>query len=387
MTNDSEDPPNHFYNSNQPPEGFRYTTQITQRLQENMNPSEEMYTAEETQENIQSSGHREAWIDNIESDPLLYKQEAFDQDASFLGAQFHLERSKAALSSSNQLSSSSNTTTAVNPRDASGYTGPRTNSGSIAWHEGQVATPGRHYPDQGFEVCNSQRPSIIVRNPNGLITPPVADGLSALRLGEKSTKSIRPEELIERLCEAVRNLNKEWMQKLAWLPEIHGYCSKLSTWTLFNVGIRTLHGVYSGQLPKSFTDVFGLMHIAFAFSRVINEDYDSYYWDGYYSDIYLWHHSLPNTEEIRLFTQVWYLLWCPRAAARAITLTDILHYNPLNASSQGPLSTSDIQRQSLAPSGSDSLTLPSFRVRRDALVNILKEGMVMKGCSDFLNGN
>ena len=70
-----------------------------------------------------------------------------------------------------------------------------------------------------------------------------------------------------------------------------------------------------------------------------------------------------------------------------MALTDILHDSPLYASPQGLFLTSDIQRRPLAPSGSNALTLPSFMgVTRDALVNTLKEGMVMKGCSDFLNG-
>ena len=355
-----------------------------------MNTSDEMHTAEGMQEIIQSSGHRESWLNRIETDPSLYKQEAFDQDARFLGAQFHSERSKASLSSSAPLSSSSDITTAAYILSSSEYTGQNTqgrDSGSIDWYGGQVARSQRYDSDQGFEIPSGQRPSIIVRNPNGLITTPVADGLSALRLGEKSTKFIRPKELIERLCKAVHDLSKEWMPKLDSLPELHGPWSELSTWALFNVGIRTLHSVYSGELPKCFTDIFGLMHVAFAFSRVINEDYDSYYWDGYCSDIFLWRHSLSDAEELRLFTQVWYRLWCPRPAAQAIALTDILHDNPLNASPQGLFLTSDIQRQPLAPSDSNTLTLPSFvGFTRDALVNTLKEGMVMKGCSDFLNG-
>ena len=384
MNNDSEDPPDHFYNANYPPEGLRHTTQIAGNLQEAMDPYVEMDTAEGIQEDIQDSGHHEALLNNIQYDPLVYKQEAFDQNARFLGAQFHPERSTAPLSTSGPLSSSSNSTTIANFPDSSEHTGRNTQGrvfGSVGWYEGQVVRPWRHDPDQGFEVHNGLRPSIIVRNPNGLITTPVADGLSALRLGEKSTKSMKSQELIERLCEAVQNLNKEWMLKLASIRDLHGHCSKLSTWELFNVGIRTLQGVYNWQLPNSFTEIFGLMHVAFAFSRVINEDYDSCYWDGYYSDIYLWYHSLSNVEDRLLFERVWDRLWCPRPAAEAIKSTDVFLYTPSTAPSQGLFSTSDIQRQSLAQSSSDSSTFT-----RDALVNTLKEGMIIKGCSDFLNG-
>ena len=387
MNNDSEDPPNNLYSSNQPPEGFPYTTQIGGNLQETMNSSDEMHTTEGIQEDIQSPGHREAWFNNIQYDSLSYTHEAFNEDARYLGAQFHLKRSKESLLSSAQQSSSSDVTTTANLLDPSGYTGHNNqggNIGSVDWYRDEVAPSVRQDLDQGFEAPPNQRPSIIVRNPTGFITTPVADGLSTLRLGKESMKSIDPQELIVRLCRAFHNLRKEWMQKLVPLPDLYGYCSQLSTWTLFNVGIRTLQGVYNGELPKTFTEIFGFMHLAFSFSRVINEDYDSYYWDGYYSDIYLWHHSLSNTEDLLLFARVRDRLWCPRPAAQAIISTNVIHSTPLTAPPHGLLSTSNIWRHSLAPSSGDSSTYPSFT--RDALVYTLKEGMVIKGCSDFLNG-
>ena len=390
MDNNSEDLRDHFYNAKSPPEGLRHTSQIVGHLQQDMDQSVGMDTANDIQEAIEDSGHREALLNNILDDPSVYKQEAFDQDARFLGAQFHSERSRASSSPSGALFGGFNTTAIANFPVSSEHTDQNTqgrNFGPTGWYEGQVARPWHHDPDQGFDVHNGLRPRIIVHNPNGLITTPVADGLSALRLGEKSTKSMTCQELIERLCEAVHNLNMEWMQKLISLPDLHGQCSRLSTWELFNVGIRTLQGVYNGQLPSSFTEIFGLLHVAFSFSRVINEDYDSCYWDGYHSGIYLWYLSLSDPEDRLLFEQVWGRLWCPQQGAQATTSKAVLHYAPLIVSSQGLFSTSDIQRRSLAPSSTDTLTLPSnIKVARDALVNILKEGMVIQGCSDFLNG-
>ena len=390
MNNDTEVPPDNSYNTNQPPKGFAHTTQIAGNLQENMNASDEGHTAEGIEDSIQNSDHREALLNKIQYDSLPYKHDAFDEDARYLGAQFQLKRSKGSLLSSAQQSSSSDATTTANlpyPSEHTRHNNQRRNIGSIDGYKDEVAWSLRQDSDQSFEAPHSQRPSIIVRNANGLITTPVADGLSSLRLGEESITLLNPQELIVRLCEAFHNLRNEWLQKLDSLPDLHQYCSQLSTWTLFNVGIRTLQGVYNGELPKSFTEIFGFMHLAFAFSRVINEDYDSYYWDGYFSDIYLWHHSLSNTEDLILFARVRDRLWCPRPAAQAIASTDVILYTPLAAPHHGLPSTSDIQRHSLAPSSGDSLTYPSFiGVTRDALVNTLKEGMVIKGCSDFLNG-
>ena len=376
--------------ANQPSDISPNTTQIVGNIHENLDPSDEMHTAESLQESIQCSGHHEALLNKIQYDSMSHKHEAFEQDACYLGAQFHPKRSKASLSSSAQPSSSSDATKTAHLPGSLEYTGQnsqRSNIGSIDRYGDQLAWSLRHDQDRSAEVPDGHRPSIIVRNPDGLVTTPVADGLHTLRLGEESTHFMDPQQLIVRLCEAFHNLRKEWMQKLVLLPDLYGHCSKLSPWELFNVGIQTLQGVYNGELPKSFMEIFGFMHLAFAFSRVINEDHDSYYWDGYYSDIYLWHHSLSNTEDLIHFARVRDRLWCPQPAAQAITSTNVIHYTPIITPPHGLSSTSDIQRPSLTPSNSDSLTYPSFMgVTRDTLVNTLKEGMAIKGCSDFLNG-
>ncbi len=353
-----------------------------------MNWSDDVHTAEDPQESTQGSSHREELLDTVQYDSLSYLNEAFDQDARYLGAQFRPQWSNASLSPPARQPSSSDATTTANFPGPLQHTGPnaqRQHLGSTDWYKGQVAWSQPH--DQDLEVPNGQRPSIVVRNPSGFITTPVADDLHTLRLGEEFANCERSQELIVRLWEVVLNLNKEWMKKLVLRPGLYRYCSKLSTWALFNVGIRTLQDVYSGVLPSSFMEIFGFMHIAFAFSRVINEDRDSYYWDGFYSDIYLWHHSLSNPEDLILFAQVRDRLWCPRPAAQALIPTTKLLHNSLTTTSHELFSTSETQRNTLAPGSCDSLTYPSFiGLTRDGLLNTLMEGMVVRGCSNFLNG-
>ena len=353
-----------------------------------MDWSNNMHMAEDLHESTQGSGHREALLNTVRYPSLSELKEVFDQDARHLGAQFHPQSSKASLSSPAHQPDSSEATTTANLQVSLQYTGTDIqgqNLGSSGRYMDQVAWSQRY--NQDLELPNVQRPGIVVRNPSGLITTPVADDLNALRLGEEFTKTISSRELVMRLCQGVLDLNKEWMQKLVLRPGLYEYCSKLSTWELFNAGIRTLQKVYSGELPNSFTEIFGFMHIAFASSQVINEDCDSYYWDGFYSDIDLWHHSLSNTEDLALFARVWDRLRCPRPAVQALNWTDKLHYNSLTAPSYELLSTLGDNRHSLAPESRDNLTYPSFiGVTRDVLRNTLMEGMVFRGCSNFLNG-
>ena len=386
MNNESKARLDNLFYANQPPGMPPGTIQTTENLQEDMNWYNDVHTAEEPQESIHGSAHREALLNTVQYHSLPDLKEVFDQDARYLGAQFNPNSSNISFSPPAHQSGSSDTTTTASIMGPLQYTGHDTQGkklGSRGWSKDQVAWAQRHHQD--FELPNGQRPRIVVRNPSGLITTPVADDLHALRLGEEFT--IKSTELVMRLCQGMISLNKEWMQKLDPLSDFYEDCSKLSTWALFNVGIRTLQKVYSGELPKSFMEIFGFMHVAFAFSLVINEDYDSYYWDGFYSDIYLWHHCLSNTEDLALFGRVRDRLWCPRPAVQASILTDKLLYTSLIAPSYGLFSPSDIQRHSLAPESGDSLTYPSIiGVTRDALLNTLTEGMVIKGCSSFLNG-
>ncbi len=388
MNNESKDRLDNLCYANQPPGMPSRTIQTTENLQELMNWSNDVHTAEDLHESTQGSDHRKALLNTVQYHSLSDLKEAFDQDARYLGAQFQQESSKGSLSPPAHQSCSSDATTTANSPGSLQYIASDTQGkklGSRGWYEDQAAWSQRHNED--LELPNGQRPGIVVRNPSGLITTPVADDLHTLRLGEEFTKTLRSSELITRLYQGVLDLNQEWMQKLVSLPDSYEYCSKLSTWALFNVGIRTLQKVYSGELPKAFTEIFGFMHIAFAFSRVINEDWDSYYWDGFYSDFYLWHHSLSNTEDLALFARVWDRLWCPRPAVQAPVPTDKLLYTSFTAPSYELFSTSNNQRHALAPESFDSLTYPSFiGVTRDALRNTLMEGMVIKGCSNFLNG-
>ena len=194
-----------------------------------------------------------------------------------------------------------------------------------------------HLPQKNYE-----RPCIALSDPFGRTIRPVADDLYCLMLGDDSMTT---NSLVKQVREILHNLHSEWMGRLESTPELYIRCKPLSTCRLLETGIRALEQCFSGTLPTSFGDLFALMHVAFAFSIVINRDRGSFYWDGFYSDLHYWHHTVMDSE-ISLFGKVWDRLWRPRSS------NNHLFMNP--------------------PQGD--------------LYETLMEGLVMKGCANFLDG-
>ena len=187
-----------------------------------------------------------------------------------------------------------------------------------------------------------QRPSIALSDPVGQTIRPVADDLYCLMLGDDSMTT---HSLVKQVREILHGLHREWMEKLKSTPDLYTRCMPLSTCRLLETGIRALQQCFSGNLPSSFEDLFALMHVAFAFSIVINRDSESYYWDGFYSDLHYWHRTVRDSE-ISFFGKVWDRLWCPRSS------NTHLFMNP----------------------------------PRGDLYETLMEGLVIKGCANFLDG-
>ena len=187
-----------------------------------------------------------------------------------------------------------------------------------------------------------QRPSIVLSDPVGRTIPPVADDFYCLMLGDDSMTMTG---LVKHVCKILHGLNRDWMGRLESTPDLYTRCLPLSTCQLLETGIRALQKCFSRDLPNSFEDLFALMHVAFAFSIVLNKDGNSYYWDGFSSDLYYWHRTVKDSD-LSLFGRVWDRLWCPRS--------------------------SNIQSFKIPPRGD--------------LYETLMEGMVIKGCAKFLDG-
>ena len=189
---------------------------------------------------------------------------------------------------------------------------------------------------------NYERPCIALSDPLGRTIRPIADDLYCLMLGDDSMTT---NSLVKQVREILHDLHSEWMGRLKSTPELYTRFKPLSTCRLLETGIRALEQCFSGNLPISFEDLFALMHVAFAFSIVINRDRDSFYWDGFYSDLHYWHRTVRDSE-ISLFGKVWDRLWCPQSS------NNHLFMNP----------------------------------PRGGLYETLMESNIIKGCTNFLDG-
>ncbi|KAK0508143.1 hypothetical protein JMJ35_009227 [Cladonia borealis] len=114
-----------------------------------------------------------------------------------------------------------------------------------------------------------QRPSIVLSDPVGRTIPPVADDLYCHMLGDDSMTTT---SLVQQVREILHGLNRNWMGRLESTPDLYTRCMPLSTCRLLETGIRALQLCFYGDLPSSFEDLFALMHVAFAFSIVMNRD-------------------------------------------------------------------------------------------------------------------
>lgn len=335
---------------------------------------------------------------DMQSDPSLSHQEVFYQDSRHFGAQFntHASGDTATAEKRNSIASTTSATTFYDCNDTVIATNPFSSSepdnpDCTLEHFKLTPIPGNQNA-QHIEVeyhlpsYDCPRPSIVVNDPTGLIASPVADDLHGLLLGDDS---VTPRDLVSSLCEIVHALNKEWIRKLASTYDLYVHCSKLSTCSLFKVGIRTLQGCLHGTLPTTFKEVFALAHIGFAFSHVINKDGGSYYWDGFSSDLFRWHRALINPADLVMFVKVWDRLWCPKASPQMMLPGRDPSNVPLPRSASSPIDfyqdAGISANASMRGRDNESTNDLSMDHPHIPLLSTLMEGMMAKGCVNFLN--
>ena len=256
--------------------------------------------------------------------------ETINPVACHFGAQFNsrVSQTRHEVEESDPIAHSTYAANAVEQNDTSQY---------LPHQHLPLFDTVHHLPQNNYE-----RPCIALSDPLGRTIRPVADDLYCLMLGDDSMTT---NSLVKQVCEILHDLHSEWMGRLESTSELYTRCKPLSICRLLETGIRALEQCFSGNLPTSFEDLFALMHVAFAFSIVINRDRDSFYWDGFYSDLHYWHHTLRDSE-ISLFGKVWDRLWCPQSS------NNHLFMNP----------------------------------PRGGLYETLMESTVIKGCTNFLDG-
>lgn len=158
--------------------------------------------------------------------------------------------------------------------------------------------------------------------------------------------------LVEELREYFFIVNHEWLQRLAPYEDLSILCSSPSTRNLFELGMNALIQYFNGTNVTSFVDVFALIHVALVFAYMVHKDDASYRWDEFWHDVLLWQYAIVDDSERSSFVRVTNELSTPQGSS----ILPSEAFNSYNG----------------YPSG--------------ALLDMLKNGRVMKDCSAMLVG-
>ena len=152
---------------------------------------------------------------------------------------------------------------------------------------------------------------------------------------------------VQDLRNAFSAINVEWKQTLAQEPDLLAKCSVLSTRTLFETGIMTLHRCFNGVIANTFQEIFAVMVLACASAYMSH--YEGYVMDDFFHHMLPWRHALASESEQHLFLRVIDQLACRRGFSTA----------------------------------SSNECRPS---NTQALITSLKNGRIITHCSRFLDG-
>ncbi|KAL2041812.1 hypothetical protein N7G274_005596 [Stereocaulon virgatum] len=229
-------------------------------------------------------------------------------------------------------------------------------------------------------------PGILVSDPLGRTVAPTIKGFPIYLSGEDS---ITPDTLVADVCDIFYGLHTVWSPKLASIPELHGYCSALPKCWLFNTGVLVLQQCYHGVLPRTFGDLFALMHVAYSFTLADGRGDDTRIWDNFSSDVYQWHHALADGAEKGLFARVWDRLWCRQETPDTLllALNQLRTFTPTKyptaiGSSGGPEAM--IVQSPVEPSA-DVTERTSIDWKPSDQPSLLFGGAVIRECSRFLD--
>lgn len=145
------------------------------------------------------------------------------------------------------------------------------------------------------------------------------------------------QSLVEDLRSFLRFLSGYWMTQLRSalgnrVPLM--YTADL----LFETGHRTLKQIYEGVLPRTFDEVFSMMHVVFASAWILHNNDASYPWDNLFHHMARWHRAIVDNVEKDLFLAVVNVLWSPPELPNSLSLAQSHLY-----SAPMPLFTASIQ--------------------------------------------
>ena len=106
------------------------------------------------------------------------------------------------------------------------------------------------------------------------------------------------------LCDGIRAMSEEWIQRLASSAKILQLDSQFYARALFKLGIAALSNNFRGLGPSSFQDVFAMTHVVITSSSIARETDDERSWNLILEGAYQWKNLIPDTTEREIFVRI-----------------------------------------------------------------------------------
>ena len=217
-----------------------------------------------------------------------------------------------------------------------------------------------HVPFEGIlwlqPVHSDRRPALVSDNLAAATT-----SLSNFP-GAESTfarKTTSAQAQIEELRDLVHIINIQWIKRLD-SADLGVPYSDYYICSLFETGIQVLQRCYQNILPRTFKEVFALMHIACGIFYIRHGNDTCYGWGELFQDFLRWQHAMCEERDIHLLIAVTNRLWRPDC----VTLSQDSPASPAQA--LGPV-------------------IP-VKPQSAHLVDLFRNGMIVRECSEFLSG-
>lgn len=194
------------------------------------------------------------------------------------------------------------------------------------------------------------------------------------------------------LCNVLRTFGEEWIRRLASCTNVPQVLPEQYFCSLLKLGIRSLRNHFRGASPRSFQDIFALIHVAMASSYIVCEDDHDYPGNAFLEEAYQWQNLLSDEIEKGAFSKVMSQLchsqelaasssfkevtvdnsFLPAEQAMLVRLIDHLSSNRVD---MGIKENSDVDRENSAVENEQSRS-----------PRLLQSNAIIKGCMGFLDG-
>lgn len=204
--------------------------------------------------------------------------------------------------------------------------------------------------------------------------------------------------LIKDVRDLVSVLDDYWMKKLSSVPGLPARLARFQVDSPIEAGLQSIQHCFRGVLPRTFTEVFSLAELAFACAYIIYENDDAYSWDAFFRDILELGQAIADKEDQLLFSSIAFLIWSPPDMPHFVRQGVVQSKQPFQASLPMSIaSPSDSRNKASFIDGNFSSSMlqqfnqPSrlsagIESHADVL-DILKNGKVIRVCSHYLDGN